>query len=118
MDTTARLGSGSTLVIKGELRAQEDVVIAGRIEGTIHIPGYTLMVHAGGQVDGDIHASQVVVAGRVTGMIVADDRIELRETARVGGDLSAPRLSMVDGAEVNGRVDMPAADKSRLSLAS
>lgn len=114
METTARLGS--TLVIKGELRAQEDVAIAGRIEGTVHIAGYALTVQAGAHVDGDIQARQIVVAGGVNGMLVADDRIELRETARVDGDLSAPRMAIVDGAEVHGRIDMPAVEKAALTL--
>jgi cytoskeletal protein CcmA (bactofilin family) len=116
METTARIGS--TLVFKGELQAQEDVAIAGRIEGTIQIVGHTLTVQAGAHVEGDIQARQIVVAGSVTGMLIADERIELRETAKVDGDLAAPRLKIVDGAEVRGRIDMPAVEKTVLSLAS
>ena len=116
MDTTSRIGA--TLVIKGEVRAQEDVAIAGHLEGSIHITGHTLTVQAGAHVDADIHARQIIVAGRVTGMLIAEDRIELRDTANVGGDLSAPRIAIADGAEVHGRIDMPAVEKPVLSLAS
>lgn len=116
METTARIGA--TLVIKGELRAQEDVAIAGRIEGSIHVSGHSVTVHSGGHVAADIHARQIIVAGRVTGKLKADERIELRETANIDGDVSAPRISIADGAEVHGRIDMPAIAKPALSLAS
>jgi cytoskeletal protein CcmA (bactofilin family) len=116
METTARIGA--TLVIKGELRAQEDVAIAGRVEGSVHVAGHTVSVQPGGHVAADINARQIIVSGRVTGLLIADERIELRETANVEGDLSAPRIVIADGAEVHGRIDMPAAKKSVLSLAS
>ena len=116
METIARIGA--TLVIKGELRAQEDVTFAGRIEGSVQVTGHTLTVQAGGHIEADIQARQIVVAGRVTGMLCADDRIELRDTANIEGDLSAPRVAIADGAEIHGRVDMPAVEKPVLSLAS
>lgn len=116
METTARIGV--TLVIKGELRAQEDIAIAGRVEGSIYVKGHTVTVQSGGHVAANIHARQIIVAGRVTGKLKADDRIELRETANIDGDVSAPRISIADGAEVHGRIDMPAVEKLALSLAS
>ena len=116
METTARIGA--TLVIKGELRAQEDVAIAGRVEGSIHVVGHSVTVQSGGHVAADIHARQIIVAGKVSGMLIAEERIQLRETAIVDGDLSAPRIAIADGAEVHGRIDMPAVEKPALSLAS
>jgi cytoskeletal protein CcmA (bactofilin family) len=116
METTARIGA--TLVIKGEVRAQEDVAIAGRVEGSVHVSGYTVTVQPGGHVAADINARQIVVSGRVTGLLIADERIELRETAHIEGDLAAPRIVIADGAEVHGRIDMPAVQRPALSLAS
>ncbi len=116
METTARIGA--TLIIKGELRAQEDVAIAGRVEGSIIVTGHSVTVQPGGHVAADISARQIVVAGHVTGKLAADDRIELRDSANIEGDLSAPRIVIADGAEVHGRIDMPAAARPALSLAS
>jgi cytoskeletal protein CcmA (bactofilin family) len=116
METTARIGA--TLVIKGELCAQEDVAIAGRVEGSIHVVGHSVTVQSGGHVSADIHARQIIVAGTVTGTLKADERIQLRETAKIEGNLSAPRIAIADGAEVHGRIDMPAVEKRALSLAS
>ncbi len=67
--------------------------------------GHRLLVETGGQVAAAVVARNVVIAGAVTGGVVAGERIELRSTARVKGELSAPRIAMADGATLNGRVD-------------
>ena len=54
MDRTATVGS--SVVIKGELSAREDVVIAGRVEGTISVEGHLVVVEAGGQGSADVVA--------------------------------------------------------------
>jgi cytoskeletal protein CcmA (bactofilin family) len=104
MEQIARVGS--SVVIKGELSAQEDVVIAGRVEGTIIVAGHLVVVEGGGQVAADIAARGIVISGTVTGSLTAEERIELRNTAQVEGELSAPRINMADGAVVRGRIDM------------
>ena len=101
-----RVGAvGSSVVIKGELSAQEDVVIAGRVEGTISVEGHLVVVEPGGHVAADVVAKGVVVAGTITGSVVAEERIELRSTARVQGELAAPRISIADGATLSGKVE-------------
>ena len=100
-----RAAVGSTVVIKGELSAQEDVVIAGRVEGLINVPGHLVTVQAGAQVAGDIAAAGIVVAGAVQGSLLAESRIEIRSGADVDGDLAAPRIAVADGAVVCGRVE-------------
>jgi cytoskeletal protein CcmA (bactofilin family) len=100
-----RAGVGSTVVIKGELRAQEDLVIAGRVEGTISVTGHLVTVEAGARVVGDITAAGIVVSGSVQGSLVAEDRIKAETGADLQGDLSAPRIAVADGAVVNGRIE-------------
>ena len=96
---------GSSVVIKGELSAQEDIVIAGRIEGSIHVAGHLVLVETGGFAGAAIVARSVVIAGAVTGSVLAEERIELRSTARVEGELAAPRVSIAEGATLSGRVE-------------
>lgn len=98
-------GVGSSVTIRGELSAQEDLVISGRVEGTISVKGHLVVIEAGGQVEARILAKAVVISGVVTGSIVADERIELRSTARVEGELAAPRVAIADGATISGRVE-------------
>ena len=100
-----RAGVGSTVVIKGELTAHEEVVIAGRVEGLINVIGHLVVVEAGAHVVGDITATGIVVAGAVEGSLKAEERVQIQNGADLGGDVSAPRVILADGAIVNGRIE-------------
>ena len=114
-----RAGVGSTLVIKGELTAQEDIVITGRVEGLINVNGHRVMVEAGGQVAGDVTATGIVVGGTVTGSLTAEERIHVQAGADVHGDVSAPRIAVEDGGRVNGHIEtVMAAGARKLKAAS
>ena len=114
----ARAGVGSTVVIKGELTAREDVVIAGRVEGSINVVGHKVVIQAGAHVVGDIAATGIVVSGAIEGTVVAEERIEVLEGADMQGDLSAPRIAVADGATVCGKVETVAARGTTLKKAS
>ncbi len=105
METTAQIGA--TVVIKGEVSAREDLTIAGRIEGTVRLDGHVLTISPGAQLSARVEAGTIIVSGTVQGDLMAAERIELHETAEIKGSLVAPRLRMVDGAALQGRVDMP-----------
>lgn len=109
MQNGARIGS--TLVIKGEISAQEPLSIAGRVEGTIDVSGHILTVEQGASVAADITADGIIVAGEVRGSIAADVRIQLLASAQVDGDLSAPRIAVEDGAIVRGKVHVVRQDR-------
>ncbi len=108
-----RAGVGSTVVIKGELTANEDVVIAGRVEGSIHVTGHLVVVEAGAHVAGDITATGIVVAGNVKGSLMAEERIQVQAGADLQGDVSAPRIVLADGGVVNGRIETVVAKAAR-----
>jgi cytoskeletal protein CcmA (bactofilin family) len=108
-----RAGVGSTLVIKGELSAQEDVVIAGRVNGSINVTGHLVVVQAGAHVAGDITATGIIVGGTVEGSLMAEERIQVQAGADLKGDLSAPRVVLADGGMVNGRIETVAAAATR-----
>lgn len=109
MESTALIGS--SIVIRGEMLAQEDVTIAGRIEGTLRIDGHCVTVGAGAEILADIHAREIIVSGQVVGSLSAD-RIVLRESADIEGNLAAPALQVADGAGIRGRVEMPAPERA------
>ena len=108
-----RAGVGSTVVIKGELTAQEDLVIAGRVEGTVSITGHLVRVEAGAHVVGDITSAGIVVSGSVHGSLLAEERIQVEAGADLQGDISAPRIAVADGAVVNGRIETVSASAKR-----
>jgi cytoskeletal protein CcmA (bactofilin family) len=96
---------GKTLTFKGELSADEDLVLLGRVEGSItHTESLTVGV--GGVVIGDLQARVITIKGTVEGDLEATESIVIAPTATVVGDLVAPRVSIVEGATFNGAVNM------------
>jgi cytoskeletal protein CcmA (bactofilin family) len=102
------MGIGQTIVIKGEVSGEEDLLIAGRIEGHVRLNGCTLTLAPGSQIVGDVHAGTVVAAGHLEGRVLAANRLEVHATAALEGELTTPALHIADGAQVHGRVEMPA----------
>ncbi len=97
---------GPTLVFKGELSADEDLVIQGTIEGSIAHHKKNLTVGKEGRVKADINAASVTIEGQVEGDIHGDDFVELAKSAVVTGNIYSPRIKMADGARFNGSVNM------------
>lgn len=105
------MANGQTIVIKGEISGSEDLTIAGRVEGKIDLAGRVLTLASGSFVKGDVAAGTVIVSGEVEGSISATARLEVRETAKIDGDLSAPVLLVADGALVNATIEMPVGER-------
>lgn len=99
---------GKSIVIKGDLTGEEDLVIEGRVEGKIHLPNHRLTIGQGGHVTADVHAKSVVVIGRVAGNVGAGERLEIQATGVVEGDVRTPRLAVQEGAVMNGSIEMSA----------
>ena len=100
---------GPSVLIKGEISARENICVAGRIEGRIDVEGYSVTIEPGAHVEADVTADGIVIAGTTHGALTAGQRIELRGTGVVEGDLRAPSLSIEDGAFVCGKVEVTAA---------
>jgi cytoskeletal protein CcmA (bactofilin family) len=97
---------GPTLVFKGELSADEDLVIEGRIEGTIAHHKKHLTVGKQGRVKANIHASSVIVEGELDGDIHSEGVVSLAKNAVVNGNIYCGRIVMEDGARFKGNIDM------------
>jgi len=103
---------GDSSLIKGHLEGDEDLTVFGRVEGSVRL-SRTLMVEPSGIVKAEVSVRNAVVNGVVVGNITASDAIELTDQARVVGDLTAPRVIIVDGASFRGQVDMGDLDIKR-----
>jgi cytoskeletal protein CcmA (bactofilin family) len=97
---------GPTLKFRGELSANEDLVIEGQIEGSIAHQDKNLTIGRQGRVNADIHASVVEILGEVEGDVRGDELVKLHKTAVVRGNIFAQRLVMEDGANFTGSIDM------------
>lgn len=104
-DSTDRTEIGPESLVSGEIDAQEDVVIFGRLEGSVRSTA-TVIVEEGGLARARVEATSVLVAGSVIGDVKATERIEITEKGRVLGDLFTPRLVLQAGGAVRGRVSM------------
>ena len=109
---------GASTVIRGELTAREDIVVSGRVEGSIQSEGHRVTVNDGANVKADVLAREIVVAGHLEGALSAKDRIALSATADVAGELSAPAITIADGASLRGKVETTGERKAKLQLAS
>ena len=96
---------GPSLRFKGELVADEDLVIQGQVEGSI-LHTRSLTIGAQGRVQGDVKARRITVEGTVQGDLYALEGVTLRQGALVVGNLYANKISIAEGAKLNGRVDM------------
>ena len=103
-NVSARLGK--TVVIRGEVKGNEDLIIDGRVEGTIQLGDNRLTIGATAEVAADVSARDVLVLGRLKGNIIAAGRAELRAGCLVEGDVLAHRLSIEDNAVLRGKVDL------------
>jgi cytoskeletal protein CcmA (bactofilin family) len=96
---------GPTLRFKGDLSAEEDFILQGRIQGSIHHT-QRIIVGTQGAVTGNIYARVVVIDGNVEGDLYGKESVVVHETGRVHGNIYAPRVGISDGAVFNGRIDM------------
>jgi cytoskeletal protein CcmA (bactofilin family) len=104
------MSNGQSIVIKGDISGSEDLVIAGRVEGSITLDGRVLTLAQGSHVVGEIAAGTVVVSGTVDGTIEAEQRLDIKSTAVVDGKLSTSRLIVADGSQLTADVEMPSRD--------
>src|SRR5215475_834626 len=96
---------GKTLLFRGELTAEEDVILQGRVEGSIR-HARNLVIGTDGSVLGDVYAAHLTVEGLVEGDLHCTEAVIVRATAQVRGNIFAPRVGIMEGATFNGRVEM------------
>jgi len=102
---------GSSITVKGDVSGDEDLVIQGRVEGTVSLPQHNVTIGPTGKVTADIRGKMVIVEGEVNGDLKAQEQIILRHTAKVEGSISAPRVALEDGAVFRGGIEMDSASK-------
>lgn len=98
---------GTSVIIKGELSASEDLTLYGHMEGSVSLPEHTLTIGPHADIKAQISAKAVVILGAVTGYIRAGEKVEIRASGSVTGDIASPRLAIADGGYFSGRVEMP-----------
>ena len=97
---------GKSVVVKGELSGSEDLYLDGEVEGTIELHNHSLVVGPNGRIRANISAREVVVHGKAEGNITCTERVELRKSCVLVGDITTERIMIEDGAFFKGSVDL------------
>ena len=104
---------GPSISIKGELAGEEDLLIQGRVEGKIDLKKHNVTVGKNGRVKADIIGKVISIEGEVQGNLFGEEKIVLRQSGVVRGNITAPRVNLEDGAKFKGSIDMDSAGGDR-----
>ena len=97
---------GQSIHIKGELTGNEDLTIDGTVEGNIELKENNLTIGPNGNIKADINAKTVTITGEAQGNVTAVEKVEIKETGKLRGNITAPRVVIADGAFFKGSVEM------------
>ncbi len=104
---------GKTLVVKGDIYSEDEILIEGKIQGKIHAKN-RVVVGRGGVVEAEIEARDVIIKGKVTGDVRGSQRVEIVPEGALHGNINAPRVVIADSGFFEGNIEMrPREDKAR-----
>ncbi len=103
---------GKSVVIRGELSGSEDLYLDGEVEGNIDLHDHNLVIGPNGRVRANVQAKDVVIHGKVDGNVTGADKVELKKSALLNGDINTQRIVIEDGAFFKGAIDIRKADSS------
>lgn len=97
---------GPSIQINGDLSGEEDLVIQGKVSGTIQLREKSLTVGNQGQVDANVLAHSIIIEGKVNGDLFGSERVSIRNTGNVHGNIVSPKVSLDEGCRFKGSIDM------------
>lgn len=103
---------GKTITIKGDISGQEDLTIEGNVDGSVSLPDNNLTIGEGGQIKADLAAKNITVKGQVDGDISGAEKVVVAQSGHVKGNITAPRVTLEDGAKFKGSIDMDPGESS------
>lgn len=115
--TGERATIGPSIIIKGDLSGEEDLVIEGRVEGKVDLKQHNVTVGRSGRVKADIFGKVVTVEGEVDGDVYAQEQAILRQAGAIRGNITAPRVVLEDGSRFKGSIDMESSREHSLPAA-
>lgn len=101
---------GENVYFEGEITSREDMLIDGRVDGTIALKANALEIGVGGRIRANVFAKLIVVSGELIGDIYASDQVVVTKTGKITGDIYTADVSIEDGAHIKGNIDMQKQD--------
>jgi cytoskeletal protein CcmA (bactofilin family) len=90
-------------VISGEIRGQGDLLLEGQLTGNIDIDGL-LFIGKKGSFKGEAQIANMIIEGRVEGQIRATDKIEIRSSGHILGNIVCQKIAIAEGAFFDGKI--------------
>ena len=97
---------GPSIRIKGDLVGEEDLIIQGTVEGTINLHNNVLTIGENGRIHANLHATTINVEGELRGDLFGSEKVVIKKTGNVRGNITAPRVTLEDGAMFKGSIEM------------
>lgn len=97
---------GPSIHIDGDVRGEEDLLIEGEVSGTVQLKNNSLTIGPQGKVRADVYAHSIYVDGYLEGDLYGSERVHIRKSAQVRGNVTSPRVSVEDGAKFKGSIEM------------
>jgi cytoskeletal protein CcmA (bactofilin family) len=101
---------GKSVIIRGELSGSEDLYLDGEVEGNIDLHNHNLVIGPNGRVRANVQAKDVVIHGKVDGNVTGFEKVELKKSAMLNGDINTQRIVIEDGAFFKGAIDIRKAE--------
>ncbi len=99
---------GPSITVKGEISGSEDLLVQGTIDGTLNLKQNVVTVGKSGRVNANVHGRIIHVEGEVTGDCFGTEQVIVHKSGTVRGNITAPRVSLEDGARLKGTIDTSA----------
>jgi len=109
---------GPGITIDGDISGKENLLIEGKVKGRIHLAAHEVTVGQSGEVNADVSAKLIRVAGKVCGDMTAKEKIVINSTGNVRGNIVTPRILLEDGAIFKGSIDMGPGEAATAQTAS
>ena len=106
------LGMNSSF--KGKLNVRGTLRVDGTVEGQLDADHVILSENA--EVKGEIKAGRIIIGGKVDGNVRAQELLEIKSKGKVFGDIFTPKLVIIEGGELNGKVEMQKEGKKVVGL--
>jgi len=103
---------GPSISIDGDLKGKEDLLIEGRVNGTVKVDQHLVTIGSSGKVKANVYGKAIRVQGEVEGDLYGSEEIVIHQSGKVEGNLTAPRVTLEDGSTFRGSIDMSAPKSS------
>ena len=113
--TESSAAIGASIRIRGDVSGDENLIIQGEVDGTVKVIGHNVTISKTGKVKADITAKQIIVEGELSGDMTGEEKVIIRQTGNVHGNIIAPRVTLEDGALFKGSIEMEPGNKGLIN---